>query len=116
MMAFSSKTIFACRDANLELPLGKRKILDRITLDIRQGEFLTIVGGSGTGKTSLLKILSGLIPISGGSLLFRGTPVSGPPDGVAIVFQDYSRALLQWRTTAGNVALGLEGHVPRAEI
>ena len=108
--------IFECREVGLELPSSGRRILDGITLDVRRGEFLTVVGGSGTGKTSLLRVLGGLVPVSSGLLRFRGQPVVGPPDGVAIVFQDYARALLQWRTVGGNVALGLEGRVRRGEL
>ena len=85
-----------------------------ITLDVRRGEFLTIVGASGTGKTTLLRLLGGLTPASSGDILFRGKPVDGPPDGVVVVFQDYSHALLQWRTVASNVALGLEGRLEPA--
>ena len=93
---------------------ARRRIVEAITLDVRRGEFLTIVGASGTGKTTLLRLLGGLIPASSGTILFRGKPVEGPPDGVVVVFQDYSHALLQWRTVASNVALGLEGNVERA--
>ena len=59
----------------------------------------------------MLRLLGGLTPPSSGDIRFRGDPVSGPPDGVVVVFQDYSRALLQWRTVAANVALGLEGRL-----
>jgi NitT/TauT family transport system ATP-binding protein len=114
--AATKKAIFECLDVRLELPPLQRCILEGITLDLREGEFLTIVGGSGTGKTSLLRVLGGLTPVTSGTLLFGGEKVTGPADGVVIVFQDYSRALLQWRTVAGNVALGLEGRVPSAEL
>jgi NitT/TauT family transport system ATP-binding protein len=109
--------VFECRGLTLELMHhGQRRcIVDRITLDVRRGEFLTVVGASGTGKTTLLRLLGGLTPQTGGTISFRGKPVEGPPDGVVVVFQDYSHALLQWRTVASNVALGLEGVVERAE-
>jgi NitT/TauT family transport system ATP-binding protein len=68
---------------------------------------LTICGGSGTGKTSLLRIIAGLVTETGGSVKFRDTPLAGPAEGVAIVFQDYVNALLQSRTVARNVALGI---------
>jgi NitT/TauT family transport system ATP-binding protein len=105
--------IFECRDLDysINLPTGPRRILDGITLDVYRGEFLTIVGGSGTGKTSLLRLLGGLTRTTGGSICFRAKAVDGPPDGVVVVFQDYSHALLQWRTVIDNVALGLEGRV-----
>jgi ABC-type nitrate/sulfonate/bicarbonate transport system ATPase subunit len=116
--AAGPEKIFECRALNLELMHhGKRRrILDRITFDVRRGEFLTIVGASGTGKTTLLRLLGGLAPATDGAVMFRGKPVDGPPDGVVVVFQDYSHALLQWRTVASNVALGLEGNVERAAL
>jgi NitT/TauT family transport system ATP-binding protein len=108
--------IFECCDVQLDILEGNRRILEAIALNVRQGEFLTIVGGSGTGKTSLLRVLGGLTQITSGELRFRGKKVVGPPDGVVIVFQDYSRALLQWRTVGRNVALGLEGRVSPGEL
>ena len=107
------ETIFECRnlDYGVTIARGYRRILEAIALDVYRGEFLTIVGGSGTGKTSLLRLLGGLTPASSGDIRCRGNPVDGPPEGVVVVFQDYSRALLQWRTVAANVALGLEGHI-----
>jgi len=64
----------------------------------------------------LLRLLGGLTAPTTGGIRFRGQPVNGPPEGVVVVFQDYSRALLQWRTVAGNVALGLEGRVEAAVL
>lgn len=92
-----------------------RRIVDRISLNVRRGEFVTIVGASGTGKTTLLRLLGGLLTPSSGTISFRGKPITGPPDGVVVVFQDYSNALLQWRTVAKNVALGLEGTLDQPE-
>ena len=74
----------------------------------REREFLCVVGPSGCGKTTLLRLLAGLILPSSGEILFQGKPVSGPSRDRAIVFQDYSKALLPWRTVAGNIALSLE--------
>jgi ABC-type nitrate/sulfonate/bicarbonate transport system ATPase subunit len=112
------ETIFECRnlDYGVTIARGYRRILEAITLDVYRGEFLTIVGGSGTGKTSLLRLLGGLTPASAGDIRFRGNPVNSPPEGVVVVFQDYSRALLQWRTVAANVALGLEGRLDGAVL
>jgi NitT/TauT family transport system ATP-binding protein len=113
----SGGNVFECRDVGLELHRhGQRRVIvDGITLDIRRGEFFTIVGASGTGKTTLIRILGGLAPVTGGSVTFRGRLVDGPPEGVVVVFQDYSRALLQWRSVARNVALGLEGKIAAEE-
>lgn len=110
------QTIFDLDNIGLSLPVsgGDRTILRDITFAVTQGEILTIVGASGTGKTSLLRLLAGLNRQSSGTLKFRGTPIDGPQDGVAIVFQDYTNALLQWRTVANNVALGLPRKLDRA--
>jgi len=74
-----------------------------ICLDIHAGEFVTIVGQSGCGKTTLLKILAGLIPCSSGTVSLRGRPVNGPSRDIGIVFQD--PVLLPWRTVLHNVLL-----------
>ncbi len=97
------------------VPSGMRKILRDVSFSVAEGEILTIVGASGSGKTSLLRVLAGLTPPSAGTARFRGNPINGPQDGVAIVFQDYTNALLQWRTVANNVALGLPPHLPRKQ-
>jgi NitT/TauT family transport system ATP-binding protein len=94
---------------------NKRTILQKVDLAAPEGEFLCVVGASGSGKTSLLRMLAGLLRPSGGELLFRGRAVSGPSKDRAIVFQDYSKALLPWRTVRSNIALGLEARkLPRA--
>ena len=87
---------------------GRRLVLSEIDLDVREGEFLSIVGASGSGKTSLLRILAGLIRASAGEVLFQGEAITGPSRERAIVFQDYAKALLPWRTVKANIALGLE--------
>ena len=110
--------VFSCRDVSVALPHkdGPRRVLEGISLDLFRGEVLTIVGPSGTGKTTLIRLLAGLTRSTRGTVTVNDRPIDGPPDGVVIVFQDYSHALLQWRTVARNVALGLEGRLPRGEI
>ena len=93
---------------NLTVRFGVRTILDAINLKVGEGEFLCIVGSSGSGKTTLLRVLAGLVRVEEGSVLFEGSEISGPSQGRAIIFQDYSKALLPWRTVRGNVALSLE--------
>ena len=60
----------------------------------------TIVGPSGTGKTTLIRALGGLTRTTAGSVRINGRELAGPPEEGVIVFQDYSHALLQWRTGA----------------
>jgi NitT/TauT family transport system ATP-binding protein len=87
---------------------ARRLVLENITLDVREGEFLCIVGPSGSGKTTLLRIFAGLVKPTAGEVRFRSQVVSGPSRERAIIFQDYSKALLPWRNVAGNIALSLE--------
>jgi NitT/TauT family transport system ATP-binding protein len=110
--------LFSCSGVSVVLShaLGDRKILDGITFDVRRGEVFTIVGPSGTGKTTLIRVLGGLTPAATGSVHINGRLLHGPPEEAVIVFQDYSHALLQWRTVARNVAFGLEGRMAPAEI
>ena len=61
--------------------------LDRISLTVEQGEFVSIVGPSGCGKSTLLQIVAGLIPSSGGQILLKGRPVTTPPPEAVYVFQ-----------------------------
>ena len=77
----------------------------QLSLDVRRDEILCIVGPSGCGKTTLLRCIAGLTDLSTGTLTVHGTPVAGPPDGVAMVFQHFG--LLPWKTVYENAAFGL---------
>lgn len=80
--------------------------LEDFTIKVRDGEFLTIVGASGCGKSTFLNVTAGLLPPSRGSVRVFGKDVNGPGVDRAVVFQDYS--LMPWRTVEGNVRFGLE--------
>ncbi|MFI6350980.1 ABC transporter ATP-binding protein [Streptomyces sp. NPDC050560] len=73
---------------------------------VQEGMFASIIGRSGSGKSSLLRAIAGLIPYSGGSLSLAGKPISRPGPDRAVVFQ--SARLLPWRTVSRNVSYGLE--------
>jgi NitT/TauT family transport system ATP-binding protein len=81
--------------------------IGNLTFNVVAGEFACIVGPSGCGKTTLLKCLSGLIESSRGEAVLNGKRIAGPPDGLALVFQEYGRSLLPWMTVRGNVMFPL---------
>jgi NitT/TauT family transport system ATP-binding protein len=86
---------------------GERLVaIEDVTLDVRAGEFLTLVGPSGCGKSTLLDLLGGLERPSSGRILLDGVPIEGPARDRGIVFQQY--ALFPWRTALQNVEFGLE--------
>src|SRR5712664_4017568 len=90
------------------LQLGGKTIIENLSLGVQPGEFLCIVGASGCGKTTALRLAAGLYQPTSGTVNFDGQPMREPRREIAIVFQDYGKALLPWRTAAGNVSLALE--------
>jgi NitT/TauT family transport system ATP-binding protein len=116
-LASTSGGSYDVRDVGVTLPTasGPLEILRGITFDCRPGEIVGIVGRSGTGKTTLLRILGGLLPATTGTVELDGQRVQGPPETAVVVFQDYVNALLPWRTIARNVSLPLERDVRKAE-
>jgi NitT/TauT family transport system ATP-binding protein len=96
------------RFSKIDLAFSDRKILEQIDLEIARGEIVCLVGPSGCGKTTALRIATGLLAPTAGIVTFDGAAVLGPRRDVAIVFQDYGKALLPWRTAAGNISLALE--------
>ncbi|MFD5798252.1 ABC transporter ATP-binding protein [Streptomyces diastatochromogenes] len=86
---------------------GDHLVLDRIGLTVPDGQLLSVVGPSGCGKSTLLRTVAGLLPADEGTITIDGTPVTGVPDRLAVVFQDYGRSLLPWLTVRDNVALPL---------
>jgi NitT/TauT family transport system ATP-binding protein len=70
-------------------------------------EFVCIVGPSGCGKTTLLKCMSGLLEPTRGEVRLHDEPIDGPPERMALVFQEYSRSLFPWMTIRQNVAFPL---------
>jgi len=87
-------------------PTGDFVVLENLNLKIKEGEFISIIGHSGCGKTTLLSMIAGLNPISGGQIVLNGSPISGPGPDRGIIFQ--SPSLLPWMTALENVALGVD--------
>jgi NitT/TauT family transport system ATP-binding protein len=80
--------------------------LENFSLDVRAGEFVSIVGPSGCGKSTLLDIIAGLAKADSGNIFIDGQAVTGPALDRGIVMQGY--ALFPWRTVRRNVEFGLE--------
>jgi NitT/TauT family transport system ATP-binding protein len=87
---------------------GQIEAIKDISFELPKGNLLAIIGPSGCGKTTLLRILAGLLPPSSGRVVLQGRAVSGPSDGIGVVFQE--PVLLPWRTVFQNVVLPLELH------
>ena len=90
------------------------RVFDDISFTVGEGEFVSVIGASGCGKTTVLNLISGLNTPSGGSIFVDGWPVKGPGMDRGIVFQEF--ALFPWLTVAGNIAFGLKSmKLPAAE-
>jgi NitT/TauT family transport system ATP-binding protein len=93
------------------------QVLKNVNFDVRQGEIVSLIGESGCGKTTLLRIVQGLIRLDSGSILVDGAAVTTPGRDRGFVFQHAT--LLPWRSARANVEFGLElqgvGKAERAE-
>ena len=88
------------------LPQGELTVLSEIQFSAREGEFIAIVGPSGVGKSTILRLMSGLVPPTQGTVIYKEKPLLGTNLEAAMVFQSF--ALLPWLTVIENVELGLE--------
>jgi NitT/TauT family transport system ATP-binding protein len=84
-------------------------VLNDVSLEVKDGEFLAICGRSGIGKSTLLRMVAGLITPTSGSAMIEGRIVEEPPESMGFVTQDYSRSLLPWFSVEKNVALPFKG-------
>jgi NitT/TauT family transport system ATP-binding protein len=105
------------RDLNQSFPRddgGNLIVLDHLTFDVNDKEFVCILGSSGCGKTTLLRLIAGLDEAQAGSIVLDGEEMKGTSPKVGMVFQEYS--LFPWRTVIDNIAFGLEMQgMPRDE-
>lgn len=98
-------------------PFGDEvKVVDGFELKVPQGDVVSIIGHSGCGKSTVLNMIAGLIPISAGAIIVAGKEIDGPGPDRAVVFQ--APCLLPWMTAFGNVMVGVKvsyPHVSKAE-
>ncbi len=97
------------RDLNQSFPRddgSQLVVLENMSFDVRDKEFVCILGSSGCGKTTLLRLIAGLDEAREGSIILDGEKITGPSPKVGFVFQEYS--LFPWRNVIDNIAFGLE--------
>lgn len=95
---------------------SRKLILEPTSLALHQNELVSIVGPSGCGKSTLLMMSAGLLEPTDGSILVNGREIDGPPLGLAVVFQDYSRSLFPWMTVRKNLQVATYAyHLSRPE-
>ncbi|MDP5229398.1 MAG: ABC transporter ATP-binding protein [Cellulophaga sp.] len=93
-------------------PKGDYVVLEDLNLQIMKEEFVTIIGHSGCGKTTMLSMIAGLNAISGGNIAILGQPIKGPGPDRGVIFQ--SPSLMPWMTALQNVLLGVNQVFPHA--
>ena len=91
-------------------PSGEYVVLDQLQLKIMKEEFVSIIGHSGCGKTTLLTMIAGLNEISGGDILLNNNPIAGPSPERAVIFQ--APSLYPWMTSLENVMIGVKQVFP----
>lgn len=106
----ASPALLELHDVEKSFPRRPEPILSRVNLRIPEGQFATVVGCSGVGKTTLISLLAGLLAPDRGEILFAGRPVREPSPERAVVFQNYS--LLPWLSVRENIMLAAAAAAP----
>ncbi len=95
---------------------GRLNVVEDVTYDINDGDFIAVIGPSGCGKTTMMSMLAGFQKPTTGNVLFDGRPVAGPGPERGVIFQEYG--VFPWLTVKQNIAFGLTlnaNHVATAE-
>jgi NitT/TauT family transport system ATP-binding protein len=87
-------------------PKGNLRVVDDVSYDIHDGDFIAVIGPSGCGKTTMMSMLAGFQKPTAGSVLFDGRPVEGPGPERGVIFQEYG--VFPWLTVKENIAFGLK--------
>ncbi|SDW44195.1 nitrate/nitrite transport system ATP-binding protein [Lutibacter oricola] len=112
---YTSKVMLDLQDLKkvYPTPKGDYVVLEHLNLQIMKEEFVTIIGHSGCGKTTMLSMIAGLNPISDGRISVLSNPIKGPGPDRGVIFQ--SPSLMPWLTTLENVMLGVRQVFPQAK-
>lgn len=101
---------------SFETAKGRLNVVEDVSYDINDGDFIAVIGPSGCGKTTMMSMLAGFQKPTTGKVLFDGRPVAGPGPERGVIFQEYG--VFPWLTVKQNIAFGLTlnaNHVPAAE-
>lgn len=109
----NNETVLSIQNLKKDFIIEKNKVevLHNINLDIKKGEFISIIGSSGCGKSTLLKLITSLESITSGEIKIDGEPVTGPSEKCNMIFQE-SR-LFPWLTTEQNIEFTLSKKIPK---
>lgn len=96
------------QNVTVEFPTatGPMRVVDGVSLDIREGEFVSIIGPSGCGKTTLMNIVGGFVQPTSGTVLLDGKPVKAPGPDRGVIFQEYG--VFPWLSVRDNIAFGMK--------
>jgi NitT/TauT family transport system ATP-binding protein len=86
-------------------PKGRLNVVEDVSYDINDGDFIAVIGPSGCGKTTMMSMLAGFQRPTNGNVLFDGRPVAGPGPERGVIFQEYG--VFPWLTVKQNIAFGL---------
>ena len=116
MAASTHRARFDRVSLEFDTPKGTLRVVEDVSYDINDGDFIAVIGPSGCGKTTMMSMLAGFQKPTTGKVLFDGAPVKGPGPERGVIFQEYG--VFPWLTVKDNIAFGLKlkaNHVPSSE-